>query len=69
MQKYYLVCEKKYNGQFDVFVTDNARGLEVLKEIEAGSYSDAVKQYAFRVHCNGKSAFCGVDVNGNPYHG
>ena len=69
MKKYYLVAEKDYNGKFTVFVTDNAKGREVLKEIDADSYNDAVKQYSFKVWCNGKGNFCGVDVNGNPYCG
>jgi hypothetical protein len=68
LRKYYLVARKEYNGKFTVFVTDNHKGYEVLKEIDAVSYSEAVKQYSFSVQSNGKSASCGVDVNGNPYH-
>lgn len=69
MGKYYLVSEKDYNGKFTVFVTDNAKGREILKEIDADRYTDAVKQYSFMARCNGKAAFCGVDVSGNPYSG
>lgn len=70
MRKYYLVSEKKYDGGFDVFVTDNAgAGRSVLMEIEARSFSEAVKQVHFSVRSMGKAAYCGVDVHGNPYHG
>lgn len=69
MKKYYLVAEPQFDGKFCVFVTDNAKGREVLKEIEAYSYAEAVKQYSFKVWSNGECAFCGVDINGNPYRG
>ena len=69
MRKYYLVAEEDLNGKYTVFVTDAPQRREVLKEIEANSYADAVKMYGFRVRSNGKGAYCGVDVNGNHYHG
>ena len=69
MRKYFLVAEKKYNGNFNVFVTDNSRGCTVLMEIEADSFSEAVKRVSFTAHNMGKGVFCGVDANGNPFHG
>lgn len=69
MRKYYLVAETTVNGNFSVFVTDNCRNREVLKEIEAECYSEAVKRVSFSAINMGKSVFCGVDVHGKPYHG
>ena len=70
MKKYYLVAEKMPMGNsFTVRVTDNPRGLEILKEFEAESFSEAVKQYSFSARNMGKAVFCGVDGKGNPYHG
>lgn len=69
MKKYYLVAEKDIiNGGYNVNVRDNARGLEILKEFEAESYSEAVKMFSFSVKNMGKTVFCGVSENGNPYH-
>ena len=70
MKTYYLCAERSIvNGGFTVSVRDNARGLEILKEFQAENYSDAVKQYRFSVSNMGKTAYCGVNVNGEPFHG
>lgn len=70
MKKYYLVAEKDpINRVLCVHVADNSIGMEILKEFEAPSYSEAVKMFSFSARNNGKSAFCGVSFNGNPYHG
>ena len=68
MRKYYLVCEKSWNGDYTVFVHDNAGpGRTVLMEIEAENYAEAVKRVSFRAHSMGKDACCGVDVYGAPF--
>ena len=70
MKTYYLCAEKSLvNSGYTVSVRDNVRGLEILKEFQAENYAEAVKQYKFSVTCNGKSAYCGVNVNGEPFHG
>lgn len=69
MRKYYLVAEAKLNGNYNVFVTDNANGRIVLMEIEANSYSEAVKRVSFSALNMGKSVWCGVRADGKPYHG
>ena len=70
MKKYYLAAEKSMvNNSYEVRVTDNPRGMEILKEFEAENYSEAVQRYSFMVRGTNKTVFCGVDVNGNPYHG
>lgn len=70
MKKYYLAAEKSAVGNsLTVRVTDNPRGMEILKEFEAKNYSEALKRYSFSVHNMGKAVYCGVDSNGNPYHG
>ena len=70
MKKYYLVAEKSpVNGGYRVRVADNPIGMEILKEFEAPSYSEAVKMFSFSVRNQGKAAFCGVSADGTPYHG
>ena len=70
MKKYYLVAEKSVIGdRYTIRVTDNPRGMEILKEFESESYSEAVKQYSFSASSMGKAVYCGVDTNGKPYHG
>ena len=70
MKKYYLVAEKDIiNGGYNVNVRDNARGLEILKEFEAESYSEAVKMFSFSVKNMGKTVYCGVHQDGTVYHG
>lgn len=69
MKKYYLVAETKAADRFELRVTDNPRGMEILKEFEAESYSAAVKRYSFSASNMGKSVFAGVAVDGNPFHG
>ena len=70
MKKYFLVAEKTHDGSFQVFATDNAgSGRSVLMEIDADSFSDAVKKVRFSARNAGRAAYCGVDVNGRPYHG
>ena len=70
MKKYYLVAEKDIvNGGYTVNVRDNARDLEILKEFEAESYSEAVKMFSFSASNMGKAVYCGVRKDGTPYHG
>ena len=70
MKTYYLVSEKTPTGSFEVFVSDTAGpGKNVLAEFESGSYSEAVKRFRFSVRNRGRSAYCGVDANGQPFHG
>lgn len=70
MKNFYLVAEKDpYNGNFTVSVRDNAKGMEILKEFSAESYAEAVKKYSFSVSSMGKSAWCGVNTAGVPFHG
>lgn len=73
MKKYYLVAEqsKDTNGniRYMVNVRDSFRGLTVLVEFEAKSYSDAVKMFSFSAKNMGKAVYCGVDISGMPYHG
>ena len=72
MKKYYLVAETAHGGAtpgaIDVFVSDAAgTGRTVLMEIEAGSYSEAVKRVGFHATSKGKTAHLGVDVHGDVY--
>lgn len=70
MKTYYLCAEKSpIRNSFEVRVTDNPKGKEILKEFEAASYSEAVKMYSFSVWNMGKGAFCGVSDDGQPFHG
>ena len=70
MKTYYLVAEKKaVSDGFNVFVSDNPRGFDVLKTFEAPSYAAAVKMFSFSVRGAGKAAFCGVDSAGEVFHG
>lgn len=70
MKKYYLVAEKDVvSGNYTISVRDNPRGMEILKEFEAENYSEAVKKYSFSVRSMGKSAWCGIDAAGEPFHG
>ena len=70
MRKYYLVSEKEATGGIRVFVSDNAGvGRTVLMELEAESFAEASKQVKFSCRGMGETAWCGVAVNGMPYHG
>ena len=69
MKTYYLVAEKGTSGSYTVSVQDNPRNNEILKEFEAENFSAAVKQYSFIARNMGKSVFCGIAKDGNPYHG
>lgn len=68
MKKYFLVAESKVNG-FDVHVTDNPRGCEILKEFEAERFSDAVKMFNFSAKGMKATAYCGVRPDGSVFHG
>lgn len=69
MKTYYLVAEKRVSGGYAVNVRDNAKGVEVLKTFEAENYSEAVQMFTFSARNKGKAAYCGVDKNGDPFHG
>ena len=70
MKKYYLVAKKSaLSNNYEVQVVDNPKGMEILKEFDAENYSEAVRRYSFLARNMGKAVYCGVDVNGNPYHG
>ena len=70
MKKYYLAATKSaWWGSYHVQVTDNPKGMEILKEFEAENYSEAVHRYSFMAHGMNTTVWCGVDVNGEAYHG
>ena len=69
MKKFYLVAETKAADRFEIRVTDNPRGMEILKEFEAENYSAAVKRFSFTARNMGKAVFAGVAVDGTPFHG
>lgn len=66
MKRYYLIAEGK--NPFTVRVSDGlAPGYTKLLELEAESYSQAVKMVSFSARNMGKAAICGVKANGEPY--
>ena len=69
MKTYYLVAETQYDGKIKVFVSDNTNWRDVLMEIEAESFIDAVKKISFSAHGINNDSYCGVDANGNAYAG
>lgn len=71
MRTYWLVADKEYNGTLKVHVSDvpSRAGRSVLMKLDAKSYDEAVKMVSFSVWTAGRSVWCGVDVNGRPYHG
>lgn len=66
MRKYYLIAEGK--DHFNVRVCDGVpQGCTALMELEAESFSKAVKMVSFSARNMGKVALCGVKPNGEPY--
>lgn len=66
MRKYYLIAEGK--DPITVRVSDGvAPGCTALMELEAESFSKAVKMVSFSARNMGKAAICGVKANGEPY--
>lgn len=66
MRKYYLIAEGK--DPITVRVSDTlGQGCTALLELEAESYSQAVKMVSFSARNMGKAAICGVKANGEPY--
>ena len=70
MKKYYLVAEKApWDGTYQVSVTDNPRGYEILKEFEAENYIAASHLYKFMACGLNNAVYCGVTADGTAYHG
>jgi len=66
MRKYYLIAEGK--DPIRVRVSDaTGPGRTVLMELEAESYSAAVKMVSFSAWNMGRGASCGVGLDGKPY--
>ena len=66
MKKYYLIAEGK--DPITVCVSDTlGQGRTSLLELEAESYSQAVKMVCFSARNMGKAAICGVKANGDLY--
>ncbi len=66
VNRYYLIAEGK--NPITIRVSDSLDpGRTVLMELEAESYSQAVKMVSFSVRNMGKAAICGVKPNGEPY--
>lgn len=66
MRKYYLIAEGK--DPITVRVSDAlGQGRTALLELDAESYSQAVKMISFSARNMGKAAICGVRANGEPY--
>jgi len=70
MKKYYLVAGKApWGGSYQVSVTDNPRGCDVLKEFEAENYIAACHRYSFAAYGLNTAVYCGVTPDGTAYHG
>lgn len=70
MREYYLVAEKDYvNGGYTVFVSGDPRGRIELMKVEAENFAAASKMFSFHASGMGRSAYCGVSKNGEPYAG
>lgn len=66
MKRYYLIAEGK--NPITVRVSDSlGQGRTALLELEAESYSQAVKMVSFSARNMGKAAICGVKASGEPY--